>query len=377
MPYGNPMPLVPMMRKFVAFFSLFALLVLVLVPQPVLAKLPSTTAIKDARILLRNALPIDNQAIRSVQQILEVMPKEAKLKRWGSLRQSIKQVQDIVINRREEILGAVNPARREEAEIAYAGLVESLVPLQKAIENKKRLEITPLSEKSLTFVTTIEEDMVQKFPFTVPQEYRHIPQLKGRALVEMVTNKGVMKLMLDGYNAPVNSGQFAALVQEGFYDGLTFNRADEGFYVQAGDPEGEADGYIDPATGKVRTVPLEIAIPGQPMPIYGKTLAEAGFDRVLPVLPFSAYGTLAMAHSYDDPNGGSSQFFLYLFESDLTPAGLNLMDGNYSVFGYLVEGEEVLRSIRLGDKIISARLVEGQENLELPPSLAPLQTPPL
>ncbi len=364
-----------MMRKFVALLCL--LWVLVLAPQPIYAKLPSTTAIKDARILLRNALPIDNPPIRSVQQILEGMYKDAKLKRWSSLRRSMNQLQEIVSKQQAEILGAVNPLHQAEAQAAYNGLVESLAPLQVAIENKKRLEVAPLSEESLTFVTTIEEAMVQKFPFTVPQAYRSIPQLKGRAVVEMVTNKGTMKLVLDGYNAPVNSGQFASLVQEGFYDGLTFNRADEGFYVQAGDPEGEADGYIDQATGKLRTVPLEIAIPGQPMPIYGKTLAEAGYDRVLPTLPFSAYGTLAMAHSYDDPNGGSSQFFLYLFESDLTPAGLNLMDGNYSVFGYLIEGEEVLRSLRLGDQIISAKLVEGQENLELPPSVTPLQTPPL
>lgn len=364
-----------MMRK---FFALLCLLwVLVLVPQPTIAALPATTAIKDARILLRNALPIDNPPIRSVQQILESMHKEAKLKRWSSLRRAIGQVQDIVNKKAGEILGAVNPIYQEDAKVAYTGLVESLAPLQVAIENKKRLEVTPLSENSLTFVTTIEEEMVQKFPFVVPQEYRSLPQLKGRAMVEMVTNKGVMKLMLDGYNAPVNAGQFASLVQGGFYDGLNFNRADEGFYVQAGDPEGELDGYVDPSTGKIRTVPMEIAIPGLPMPIYGKTLAQAGYDRVLPVLPFSAYGTLAMAHSYDNPNGGSSQFFLYLFESDLTPAGLNLMDGNYSVFGYLMEGAEVLRSLKLGDKILSAKLVEGAENLELPPSLAPIETPPL
>lgn len=353
------------MRK---FFALLCLLwVLILAPQPTIAALPATTAIKDARILLRNALPIDNPAIRSVQQILENMHKEAKLKRWSSLRGMMNQVEEILTQKEEEILAAVNPLYQEEAKTAYTNLVESLIPLRVAIEKKKRLEITPLSEASLAFVTTIEEDMVQQFPFTVPQEYQSLPQLKGRATVEMVTNKGAIKLVLDGYNAPVNAGQFAALVQAGFYDGLSFNRADEGFYVQAGDPEGDADGYVDPTTGKNRTVPMEISIPGQPMPIYGKTLAEAGYDRVLPKLPFSAYGTLAMAHSYDNPNDGSSQFFLYLFESDLTPAGLNLMDGNYSVFGYLVEGQEVLRSLRLGDKILSAKLIAGEENLQLPP----------
>lgn len=364
-----------MLRQVIAFLCSF--LWLVWLPQISYASLPSTTAIKDPRILLRNALPIDNPDIRLVQHTLEGMPKEAKMKRWSSLRKGIKEIEATLTEKQESILASINPRQLEEATQAYGQLVAFLPQLEQAIEKKKRLDVPPLVETALEYVTTIEEDMVQKFPFTVPQEYRHLPQLKGRAVVELETNKGTIKLVLDGYNAPVNAGQFADLVRQGFYDGLEFNRADEGFYVQAGDPPGPEDGYVDPRTGKVRTVPMEIMLPGQPLPIYGKTLAEAGYDRVLPVLPFSAYGTLAMAHSYDNPNGGSSQFFLYLFESDLTPAGLNLMDGNYTVFGYMIEGEEVLRSLRLGDKIIHAKLVEGEENLELPPSLTPLESPPL
>jgi peptidylprolyl isomerase len=63
------------------------------------------------------------------------------------------------------------------------------------------------------------------------------------------------------------------------------------------------------------------------------------------------------------PNAGSSQFFIYLFESDLTPAGLNLLDGNYSVFGYVIDGKDTLYKLRLGDRVISARVVSGLENL--------------
>jgi peptidylprolyl isomerase len=73
-----------------------------------------------------------------------------------------------------------------------------------------------------------------------------------------------------------------------------------------------------------------------------------------------------MAHPAEDVNGGSSQFFLYLFESDLTPAGLNLIDGNYAAFGYLKDGVEVLRKLKLGDEIISAKIIEGAENLVQP-----------
>jgi cyclophilin family peptidyl-prolyl cis-trans isomerase len=60
-----------------------------------------------------------------------------------------------------------------------------------------------------------------------------------------------LTLVVDGYNAPVSAGQFVDLVQRKFYDGMTIQRAD-GFVVQTGDPDGPEDGWVDPATGKVR-----------------------------------------------------------------------------------------------------------------------------
>jgi len=58
--------------------------------------------------------------------------------------------------------------------------------------------------------------------------------------------------------------------------------------------------------------------------------------------------------------------FLFLFEPELTPAGRNLLDGRYSVFGYLTEGKEVLEELKAGDKIISAKVIQGAENLVQP-----------
>jgi len=48
-----------------------------------------------------------------------------------------------------------------------------------------------------------------------------------------------------------------------------------------------------------------------------------------------------------------------LFDSDLTPAGKNVLDGRYSCFGYVTEGEEFLRDIKEGDTITSAKVVKG------------------
>ena len=84
------------------------------------------------------------------------------------------------------------------------------------------------------------------------------------------------------------------------------------------------------------------------------------------MLPFSAFGTLGMARPNEDPNGGSSQFFFFLFEAELTPAGLNLLDGRYSVFGYVVDNKELLDKLGQGDRILRAKVISGLENLQEP-----------
>lgn len=52
---------------------------------------------------------------------------------------------------------------------------------------------------------------------------------------------------------------------------MNFSAAD-GFVVQTGDPEGPAEGFIDPSTEKPRTLPLEITVNGEKEPVYGATL---------------------------------------------------------------------------------------------------------
>ncbi|NJK33585.1 MAG: peptidylprolyl isomerase [Oscillatoriales cyanobacterium SM2_2_1] len=332
------------------------------------AALPKQSAIKDARILLRNALPIEDANLRTVQVLLEKMPRQANLKRWSSLAKDTTQVEQMLRRDQQRLINAVAADRQEFVRQQITTMLAVVPTLQQAITDRDRGQIKPLSEQILGSVGAIEAALVPAFPYVVPDAYAHLPQLKGRAEVEFMTKEGRIVATIDGYSAPVNAGNFIDLVRRGFYDGLDFNRADDGYFLQIGDPDGAADGFIDPATGILRTVPLEIRIPQQTEPIYEHTLEEMGYGRTLPVLPFSAYGTLAMAHAAEEVNTASSQFFFYLFESDLTPAGLNLMDGNYSVFGYVTEGEEMLYKLRLGDKILSARVISGLENLQLPAS---------
>ena len=330
------------------------------------SSMPAGNAITDGRALLRFALPIDNQTVREVQISLEDIGNHIRSKRWGPIGNDVNKASRLLNLRESDILESIPDAKKPEAQALVVQVKEGISLLEKAVEAKDREKVIDLKAKILGSVGEIEELMVTKFPFEVPSEYANLPQLKGRATVALETEKGQITVVLDGYSAPVTAGNFVDLVDRGFYNGLPFIRSEESYVLQTGDPEGKEEGFIDPATGKYRNVPLEVLVRDEKEPVYGITLEDAGRYRDEPVLPFSAYGTLAMARAEAEPDSGSSQFFFFLFEPELTPAGLNLLDGRYAVFGYMIEGKEVLEQLKQGDKIVSAKVIKGKENLVQP-----------
>jgi cyclophilin family peptidyl-prolyl cis-trans isomerase len=171
-----------------------------------------------------------------------------------------------------------------------------------------------------------------------------------------------LTIVVDGYNAPVSAGDFVDLAKRGFYDGMDIQRAD-GFVVQTGKPD-NGEGFVE--NGEVRRIPFEVMVEGDKVPVYEETLEDNGRYNEQPVLPFNAFGTLAMARSEFETNSASSQIFFLLKESELTPTGSNLLDGRYAVFGYITEGSELLKEIQVGDTIEYCKVVSGLENLQLP-----------
>lgn len=330
------------------------------------SRLPQGNAITDGKALLRYSLPIDNQQVRDLQQSLEDISQQLRGKRWGTINRDIKKAATIVGSSQSDLLASIPDDQKPQAEALINQINQSLDSLKAAAEAKSKPELLDQSSSILNLVGELEEYMVGEFPFEVPAQYSNLPQLKGRATVKMTTEKGDLTLVLDGYSAPVTAGNFVDLVQRGFYDGLPFTRAEESYVLQTGDPSGKEQGFIDPKTNKYRAIPLEILVQGDEAPTYGITLEQAGRYRDLPVLPFSAYGAVAMARPESEVNGGSSQFFFFLFEPELTPAGLNLLDGRYSIFGFVTEGKDVLQKLKQGDKIESAKVIKGAENLVQP-----------
>jgi peptidyl-prolyl cis-trans isomerase B (cyclophilin B) len=132
--------------------------------------------------------------------------------------------------------------------------------------------------------------------------------------VEMeVENYGTILLELDGKAAPVTVTNFVNLVNDKFYDGITFHRIMDGFMIQGGDPTGT--GY----NGSGTTITGEFA--------------QNGYDN-----PIShTAGTISMARS-NDPNSASSQFFICVADDQF-------LDGSYAAFGHVIEGMDVCLKI--------------------------------
>jgi peptidyl-prolyl cis-trans isomerase B (cyclophilin B) len=131
------------------------------------------------------------------------------------------------------------------------------------------------------------------------------------AIIE--TSKGQIKIILNEDLAPITTANFIELAERKFYDGLKFHRVEKGFVIQGGCPYGSGTG------GSGKTIPLEVS----------------------PDLKHGDAGAVAMARS-TDPNSASSQFYITLAPTDF-------LDGNYAVFGRVVEGMDIVRQIQVGD----------------------------
>ena len=188
----------------------------------------------------------------------------------------------------------------------------------------------------------------------------NLPQLEGMAKVELQVNGSPISIEVNGTQAPTTAGNFVDLVERGVYEGVVFHRVIPGFVAQGGDPKGKdpnyrgqlgTNGFIDPETGMERRIPLEIKLTGDDKPTYSKAKLP-GSNVVLK----HDRGVVAMARS-GMPDSASSQFYIALED-------LPSLDGDYAVFGKVTEGMDVVDGIKQGDRIESAKVVEGLENLK-------------
>lgn len=153
--------------------------------------------------------------------------------------------------------------------------------------------------------------------------------------VEMnVKDYGKITLELDKENAPITVENFVKLVNNKFYDGLTFHRIIDGFMIQGGDPNKDGTG------GSKETIKGEFKNNGVNNTISHKR------------------GVISMARS-SDANSANSQFFI--MHKDNTN-----LDGSYAAFGHVISGMDVV------DTIVKNTSTYGDENGIVPVDKQPV-----
>jgi peptidyl-prolyl cis-trans isomerase B (cyclophilin B) len=153
-----------------------------------------------------------------------------------------------------------------------------------------------------------------------PSEMQIDPEKIYQAVVE--TDKGNIELELYPEHAPKTVNNFIFLAREGFYDGVLFHRVISDFMIQSGDPTGTGRGgpgyqFKDELEGN---------------PLKHET------------------GVISMANA--GPNTNGSQFFV-------THSPQPHLNGNHTVFGKVIAGQDVVDAIRQGDRMVK---VEVKEN---------------
>jgi len=145
-----------------------------------------------------------------------------------------------------------------------------------------------------------------------PPETQIDPKKLYRVTIE--TNRGIIELELSPHHAPKTVNNFVFLVREGFYDGVIFHRVISDFVIQGGDPTGTGRGGPG--------YQFEDELKGNPLK----------HER----------GAISMANS--GPNTNGSQFFI-------THSPQPHLNGKHTVFGKVVNGQDVVDAIQQGDRM--------------------------
>jgi len=248
---------------------------------------------------------------------------------WSGL--SPEEFQDWVIDRADEL--ALDPVQYQadltseeivsQAEAAWTDGQNIGLPGTPYLKINQVYEAQADPRLLETFVEMIKlED--QQFsecpPLTVDEE--------GEYQATLITEKGEIVIDLYPGEAPLAVNSFLFLAEEGWFEGITFHRVLEGFVAQTGDPTGTGFGG-----------------PGYKFGL--ETSADLTFDRK---------GLVALANSGPDTNG--SQFFI-----TLAPAP-NL-NGQYTIFGEVVDGMDVVNSLTLRDPQTGQDLPAGDLLLDV------------
>jgi peptidylprolyl isomerase len=317
-------------------------------------------------------------------------------KAWTKAHNSIQMALVMLDKKRPQLEPVFNPEdstefailKGERGEILIESLREELIGLANATSFENARCTFDRQKGALLALSRIGELLVKVFPYDVPSKgkFSYLPRLLGRATVTFKIKRagatfGNITIIADGYTAPITAGNFVDLCIRNFYTGLPvesftkrFGSGMEQYPAQVNVLGSYNDGFFDPITAKLRTLPLEIIRleggSGRPKLSYSSAgLSGTSLSDMLgnyqavepsqngkPLLTFDTPGLVAMNHPDRAPNSGSSAFFS--LQSDTLPQDRRkVLDGEYAPFGFIIDGTDIYEELQPGD-VIDSTLVD-------------------
>ena len=220
----------------------------------------------------------------------------------------------------EEILNKLKEARKEADRLQLPGTPFFLID--------GRIYDGPTSFSNFSAIIELFKMEDRQFTECPPMEIDPAKQY----VATLKTEKGDIVIQLYADKAPTTVNSFVFLARKGWFDNVMFHRVIPGFVAQGGDPSGSGMGGPGYAFG----------------------------DEIDPTLKFDREGLLGMANA--GPNTNGSQFFI-------TFAPLEQLDGKYTIFGEVIKGLDVAKTLTardpskegelpMGDKILSVSIEE-------------------
>ncbi|KAH8953097.1 hypothetical protein BDL97_08G005500 [Sphagnum fallax] len=280
---------------------------------------PDTKVPRSAEVALRRAIPAVNPSMKKMQESLEdifYLLRIPQRKPYGSMENDVKKAIKLATDDKAAILAALPPDQIEKGTELFNKLISGkggLESVLEAIAAKDADKVSIRLASSLDTLSQLELAQATGLAFLVPTPYQQYPRLTGRATAEFTVEKG------DGSSFTVATGggpQKVGILEvlKGAYDGIKLRSTEQAIL---------SDTETLDSVG--RALPIEILPSGEFQPLYRTTLnVQSGLG------------------------------------------GLSFEEGQFSVFGYVTKGKELLSQLKTGDIIKSAKLVSGLDRFVAP-----------
>ena len=353
------------------------------------AKIPRNPA-----AALRRSTPAVNTEMAEIQKKLEdvaFLLRIPQRKQWDKMEEALNECRDRLVNNRSKILVDVQEKDLEEANVTLDSMDVAFQQVLRGIAYKDAPYSGKYLNAALNNVNAVELAQVAGLPYNLPRNLREkYPILTGRAQLRLTIKKGSKSdrlyvldnetrqdsvgtciIELDGFSAPVTSGQLLINAKKGLYDGITINQ-DLNASALLVNPKSPT---MLERQSQADNLPLEIFEVGQFEPSYNITLDVLNMEY--PVLPMSIFGAVVMSHDNTNVYKSSSEnFFIYKFDESMGGlAGLSFDEGQFSVVGYVTGGSDLIEQVENGDVVEKVEILSGEEKLKIPLSMVPAPAP--